>query len=251
MNKGTENEESTVSETSFDEGAESGSLVGASVCEQTEPERSVSEVGDHVMLDGESGDVSEAAVGDGAVMMGDVGACSSRVVVECGANGSSSFDVDSVVDIGCVVELNMTVEEVVKSVTCLNVQQKYKLLTEHFVPTSMFKFPKVFDSGCNRSFQIKWLEQYPWLVYSKGGFCKYCALFAKDRSKCNVLVNKPFKKWVKVSKIMKNHASNTYHINALADAQSVERPENNINVRIDTQRARNIMENRHIFEVLC
>ena len=274
MNEGTENEESTVSETSFDEGAESGSLVGASVGEQTEPERSVSEVGDHVMLDGESGDVSEAAVGDGAVMMGDVGACSSRlvvecgangsssfdvdsvvdigcvvelnmtveevvksvtclnvqqkyklltehfvptsmfkfpnvmldgesgdvseaavgdgavmmgdvgacssrVVVECGANGSSSFDVDSVVDIGCVVELNMTVEEVVKSVTCLNVQQKYKLLTEHFVPTSMFKFPKVFDSGCNRSFQIKWLEQYPWLVYSKaldGGFCKYCAL---------------------------------------------------------------------------
>ena len=88
MNEGTENEESTVSETSFDEGAESGSLVGASVGEQTEPERSVSEVGDHVMLDGESGDVSEAAVGDGAVMMGDVGACSSRVVVVCGANGS-------------------------------------------------------------------------------------------------------------------------------------------------------------------
>ena len=227
-------------------------MVGAIVGEQTEPEKSVSEVGDRVMLDGESGGVSEAAVGDGAVMMGDVGACSSRVVVECGANGSSSFDVDSVVDIGCVVELNMTVEEIVKSVTCLNVQQKYKLLTEHFVPTSMFKFP---DSVCNRSFQIKWLEQYPWLVYSKaldGGFCKYCALFAKDRSKCNVLVNKPFKKWVKVSKIMKNHASNTYHINALADAQaflqSVERPENNINVRIDTQRARNIMENRHILK---
>ena len=72
--------ETTVSETSFDEGAESGALVGGSVGEQTEPERSVSEVGDHVMLDGESG-------GDGAVMMGDVGACSSRVVFECGANG--------------------------------------------------------------------------------------------------------------------------------------------------------------------
>ena len=89
----------------------------------------------------------------------------------------------------------MSVEEVVRSVRSLSVEQKYKLLTEHFVLTSVFKFPKTFDSGCNRSFQVNWLKQYPWLVYSKaldGGFCKYCALFVKDRSKCNVLVNKPF-----------------------------------------------------------
>ena len=76
--------EATVSETSFGEGAESGALVGSSVGEQAEPEKSVSEVGDRVMLDG---DVSEAVVGNGAVMMGDVGACSSRV--ECRAKTSS------------------------------------------------------------------------------------------------------------------------------------------------------------------
>ena len=89
----------------------------------------------------------------------------------------------------------MSVEEVVCSVRSLSVEQKYKLSTKHFVPTSVFKFLKTFDSGCNRSFQVNWLKQYPWLVYSKaldGDFCKYCALFVKDRSKCNVLVNKPF-----------------------------------------------------------
>ena len=85
---------------------------------------------------------------------------------------------------------------------------------------------------------MKWLKQYDG---------KYCALFIKDRSKYNVLVNKPFKKWVKVSKTMDNHATNT---NAVADAraflQSVKNPEGNIDVCIDTERAPNTQENRHI-----
>ena len=100
---------------------------------------------------------------------------------------------------------------------------------------------------------MKWLKHYPWLVYSKaldGGFCKYCYRFVKDRSKYNVLINKPFKKWVKVSKTMGNHATNTYHLNAVADAcaflQSVKNPEGNIDVCIDTECACNIQENRHI-----
>ena len=120
------------------------------------------------------------------VTVGDVGSWASSFAV---------VNVDSSVDKGCFIKPTMSVEEVVRSVRSLSVEQKYKLLTEHFVLTSVFKFPKTFDSGCNRSFQVNWLKQYPWLVYSKaldGGFCKYCALFVKDRSKCNVLVNKPF-----------------------------------------------------------
>ena len=44
--------------------------------------------------------------------------------------------------------------------------------------------------------------------------------------------------------------ANTYHLSAVADAlaflQSVKKSESNIDVRIDTERARNILENRHI-----
>ena len=65
-------------------------------------------------------------------------------------------------------------------------QQKYKLLVNHFVP------------GTNYS--------------------KFCTLFVKDRSKLGVLVNRPFKKWVKVNNILNGHASNVYHI--VADAKT-------------------------------
>lgn len=95
----------------------------------------------------------------------------------------------------------MSGKEISCSVESLSSGQKYKLLTEHFIPSNSFSFPKVFNSGCYRSFQYKWLEKYPWLAYSKvlnGGFCKFCALFVKDRTRYGILVNKPFESWVKV-----------------------------------------------------
>ena len=58
-----------------------------------------------------------------------------------------------------------------------------------------------------RSFQYKWIEKYAWLVYSKAvyrGFCRFCALFARLRSKLSVLVNKAFVTWVKVHKVTHN-----------------------------------------------
>ena len=45
-----------------------------------------------------------------------------------------------------------------------------------------------------------------------GGFCKFCALFVvKDRNKLGVLVNKPFKNWVKVTEILGFHATHKNH----------------------------------------
>ena len=144
------------------------------------------------------------------------------------------------------------IEEIVKN---LSIGQKYKLLTNHFNPSSKFAFPKVFDSGCYRSFQYRWLEKHTWLVYSKelnGGFCKFCALFAKERQRYGVLVNKPFEKWVKVNKVVDGHASNLYHQNALKDGMafihSVEHPEQNVDVCLNNERLRNIKENRHILK---
>ncbi len=158
-----------------------------------------------------------------------------------------------VVDIGCIIKPTMTADEICGAVKSLDKGQMFKLLTGHFVPDRSYLFPIVFSAGCNRRFQVKWLEKYPWLVYSaslNGGFCKYCTLFVKDRSKLGRLVNKPFGKWVKVTGILDGHASNSYHINALNDAtafiQSVKNPQKTIDVRLNTELARNIEANRHI-----
>lgn len=86
----------------------------------------------------------------------------------------------------------MSAEEINTNINCLTKGQKYKLLVDHFVPSSNFPFPRVFSAGCNRSFLVRWLEKYPWLVYSKTlDVRKFCTLFVKDRSKLGVLVNKP------------------------------------------------------------
>ena len=101
-----------------------------------------------------------------------------------------------------------------------------------------------------RSIQHKSLNKYPWLVYSKnldGGFCTFCALFAKNRTKLGVLVNKPFTTWVK---IVDSHAKNQYHTQAVEDAltlkQSIEHPERNIDVCMSAEKLNLIAENRHI-----
>ena len=103
----------------------------------------------------------------------------------------------------------MSIEEVTDAVSTQTNRSKYKLLEENYKPYIDFIFQKTF----NRSFQHRWLEEYPWLVYSKavnGEFCKFCALFAKNRAKLGVLVNKPFTTWVNVHKIVDGYASNTY-----------------------------------------
>ena len=77
-------------------------------------------------------------------------------------------------------------------------------------------------------------------------------MFIKDRSKYGVLVNTPFKKWVKVNKVVGGHSSNQYHHNAMVDTsaflQSVENPEKNVDIRTNSILERTIKENRHIIQ---
>ena len=110
-------------------------------------------------------------------------------------------------------KVRMSVEEVLHAVSALSPCQKYSLLTKHFKPDRGFLFPKTYSNGCNRSFQLSWLERYPWLIYSKevdGGFCKYCSLFGKDRNSLGALVNHPFigKGY---NKIFEGHKDTLYH----------------------------------------
>ena len=158
-------------------------------------------------------------------------------------------------DIGLIIKEGMSVEEVSHAVLALSLSQKYLLLTEHFKPDHQFLFPKIYSNGCNRSFQLSWLEKYPWLVYSKevdGGFCKYCSLFVKDRSSLDTLINRPFRKWVKINKIVEGHKYTLYHKAAIECAvcfrQSTNHPEVSIAARISTEIFNGIKENRHILK---
>lgn len=52
-----------------------------------------------------------------------------------------------------------------------------------WVPPKNYAFP-LLDVNKKRGlrFQAKWLDQYPWLTYSKeklGAFCKPCVIFSK------------------------------------------------------------------------
>ena len=81
-----------------------------------------------------------------------------------------------------------------------------------------------FEDGCNRSFLIGWLEEYPWLVCGSaldGAFCITCALFANPRSGLGILVNKPFIKWRKKSEYITPHALKKYHVDAWQTLSSV------------------------------
>ena len=77
-------------------------------------------------------------------------------------------------------------------------------------------------------------------------------MVVKDRNKYEILVNGPFQNWIKVNKVVGGHASNQYHVNAVADAtafiHSVECPEERVDVRMNKNRLQNIKENRHILK---
>ena len=179
----------------------------------------------------------------------------SKTVSNKDTNTKSSAKAAEINDIGLVIQEGMSLEEVSRAVSALSPCQKYSLLTKHFKPDRGFLFPKIYSNGCNRSFQLSWLERYPWLVYSKevdGGFCKYCSLFVKDRNSLSALVNCPFRKWVKVNKIVEGHKDTVYHKIAIECAvdfrQSINRPELSINARISTEIFNRIQENRHILK---
>ena len=68
----------------------------------------------------------------------------------------------------------MTESELSRALLGLTAGQKYTLLTKHYRLGQNYVFPTNFSNGCCRSFWLKWLNEYPWPVYSKeldGGFC--------------------------------------------------------------------------------
>ena len=130
--------------------------------------------------------------------------------------------------------------------------ERYHLLTNHFKPGPKYTFPKSFTSG--RSFQHKWLRQYPWLVYSKrenGGFCLPCVLFSTTGyrgSDPGVLVSRSLTTFNKALEVLRKHTDKSYHKDAVVKADEflkvMTHKQPHIQCRLDQARADRIALNR-------
>ena len=150
-------------------------------------------------------------------------------------------------DIGNVIHLVST------DASSLSNAEKYSLLFEHVAPP--LTLPTTFSHGCNRRFNTKWLQKYPWLRYSPkldAVLCGAGALLMKSdvRQDKGWLVNKPFSNWVKLSDMLSNHSKFLYHLESLQDADilrdTIQTPASRIDVMCSSSLRSQMAENSHI-----
>ena len=103
---------------------------------------------------------------------------------------------------------------------------RYDILTNHFCPPPDYTFPKG-EKG--RTFQHRWLQIFPWLVYSKqenGGYSLPCVLFAVSgyqNSNPGVLANRPLKSFSKALELFRKHVDKEYHKMAVVKADELKK----------------------------
>jgi len=76
-------------------------------------------------------------------------------------------------DIGSIVKATMSPRDIDTTVQQLSTEEKYILLKHHNKPSISYVFPTTYLGGCNRSFQLSWLTEYPGQcsVLLDGAFC--------------------------------------------------------------------------------
>ena len=141
-----------------------------------------------------------------------------------------------------------------KGIRKLTDHEKHFLLTKHFIPTRNYKFPARFIGGRNRHFQHSWLDQYNGLVYSEsedGGYCKYCALFAREAPtlELGVLVNRPLIDFKRATEKIHDHfCSKKFHKEAVEAAAAftavMKNPDLAIDHRLSSERSKRAVEYR-------
>ena len=139
-------------------------------------------------------------------------------------------------------------------------EEKYEVLVNVWKPGVTYSFPKVLENGRSRSFQHRYLEQWPWLAYSEtygaGAFCKHCILFAKEDSSSRggtrllgILVMQPLVKFKKAIEVFKNHELCGYHREASEDARTFlswheDKTSRDVRNRLSTAREQQVLRNR-------
>ncbi len=129
---------------------------------------------------------------------------------------------DSKFDIGGYVECKNNLSD----------EETISILQNVWTPD--FKFNSPHDSGgkYKRKFQIKWLESFKWLAYSKlreGLFRKLCVSFLNSsqagkgsHEKLGKLVLRPLTKLKDASEELRNHEKNYYHKNSILTAENIK-----------------------------
>ena len=166
--------------------------------------------------------------------------------VECSSVEPTTTIDEATIDVG-IIDIGLLACKPSNKST-LSDAQKFQLLTNHFKPDGDSIVPlacqEVRKSGktWNIRFQLSWLKEYTWLVYSpsqKGGFCKYCVLHAYcKKSHLGVLVKTPFTRFSRAKGkdgILTNHATNLYHQEACDRAKAFISTYQNPQTRIDAQ----------------
>ena len=93
--------------------------------------------------------------------------------------------------------------------------EKLGVVSRHFMPDKGFEFPvRVQADGKQRKFQLAWLDEFPWLVYSKtcnAGFCLPCLLFAPDNPKLGQLYRSPLENFTRFKIACSRHDTQDVH----------------------------------------
>ena len=141
----------------------------------------------------------------------------------------------------------------------LSASTRHSLLNHHFRPDANYNFPKD-STGTGRSFQLQWLQSFPWLVYSKqtdGGFCLPCVLFAPSGyhgSNPGVLVTRPLTNFKKALEMLHKHTDKEHHKVAIVRAEEFERSmsgqQPDIQQRMSKSLAERISTNRQKLSIM-
>ena len=150
-------------------------------------------------------------------------------------------------DLGYFIQATKSVAGILESVCAMSDGQRYSLLKMHGKPSTTHIFPARLPRQCNRAFKHDWLAFQPWSVKSSklyNAFCVFCALFipGDQRKQMGALVNTPIIEWHHESEVFWTHADKEYH----KAVTVIESPLETLPAMMDTKRAENIKENRHI-----
>lgn len=148
-------------------------------------------------------------------------------------------------------------------------REKIKYLTQHFRPNYTYEMPYMEgkrkdtkEGSRKRYFNLSWLEEFEWLVFSpakKGGFCKYCFFFASiAKGFLRTLVKTPFLnfKFAKGKKdgVLTLHDAADYHRQAVTQAKlflaAYSRPERRIENQLDQQKQQQYDMNKALLSCL-
>ena len=128
-----------------------------------------------------------------------------------------------------------------------------------WIPPQDFEFPLKLEPGKSRKFLLSWLNDFPWLAYSKfsnGCFCVPCVFFAKkighSEARIKVLLKEPLCYWTSAREKLKQHSSKSLtHKDSVLMMEGFKRRmensgENEVHVLADSALKKRIEYNRSI-----